>query len=217
MRGLIEPILLAVVLTNFAVLGTSRVTACVRMLAVQGALLGALSIAIERPVSAHSVALGTGTVIVKALVLPWFLRWAMREASVRREVEPAIGYMGSLLLGAVAVGLSFGVSSRLPAIGTGPTAPVDLLIPVALATLLSGLLVLITRSKAVTQVVGYLMLENGVYLFGLTLVDRISFLVEVGVLLDVFVAVFIMGIVVFHINREFDSISAENLVELRES
>jgi hydrogenase-4 component E len=93
----------------------------------------------------------------------------------------------------------------------------ELLVPVALATLLSGLLVLVTRSKAITQVVGYLMLENGVYLFGLTLVDRISFLVEIGVLLDVFVAVFIMGIVVFHINREFDSISAENLVELKES
>jgi len=199
------------------VLGISRVTACVRMLAVQGALLGVLSIAVERPLSVHSVALGTGTVIVKALVLPWFLRWAMRETSVRREVEPVIGYMGSLLLGAVAAGLSFGVANRLPAVGSGQDAPVGLLVPVALVTLLCGLLVLITRSKAVTQVVGYLMLENGVYLFGLTLVERISFLVEVGVLLDVFVAVFIMGIVVFHINREFDSISAENLVELRES
>ena len=217
MRALVEPILLAVVLTNFAVLGLSRVTACVRMLAFQGALLGLLSIAVERPVSVHSVALGTGTAIVKALVLPWFLRWAMREASVRREVEPAIGYMGSLLLGAVAAGLSFGVANRLPAVGSAPDAPVGLLVPVALVTLLCGLLVLVTRSKAVTQVVGYLMLENGVYLFGLTLVERISFLVEVGVLLDVFVAVFIMGIVVFHINREFDSISAENLVELRES
>jgi hydrogenase-4 component E len=216
-RALIEPILLTVALTNFAVLGTSRLTACVRMLAVQGALLGLLSVAVERTVSAHSVALGIGTVVVKALVLPWFLRWAMREAAVRREVEPAIGYMASLLLGAVVVGLSFGVASRLPGFDTEQGAPIGLLVPIALATLLSGLLVLVTRSKAITQVVGYLMLENGVYLFGLTLVDRISFLVEVGVLLDVFVAVFIMGIVVFHINREFDSISAENLVELKES
>ena len=217
MRALTEPILLAIALTNFAVLGTSRLTACVRMLAVQGALLGLLSVAVERPVSLHSVALGTGTIVVKALVLPWFLRWAMREAAVRREVEPVIGYMASLLLGALVVGLSFGVASRLPGFGTEQGAQVGLLVPIALATLLSGLLVLVTRSKAITQVVGYLMLENGVYLFGLTLVDRISFLVEVGVLLDVFVAVFIMGIVVFHINREFDSISAENLVELKES
>jgi hydrogenase-4 component E len=217
MRALIEPLLLAVLLTNFAVLGISRVTTCVRVLAVQGAILGMLSVAVEHPVSLHSIALGIGTLVVKALVLPWFLRWAMREASVRREVEPVIGYMASLLLGAVVTGLSFGVANRLPGIGAGQDGSVGLLVPVALATLLTGLIVLITRSKAITQVVGYLMLENGVYLFGLTLVERISFLVEVGVLLDVFVAVFIMGIVVFHINREFDSISAENLVELRES
>jgi hydrogenase-4 component E len=218
-RPLIEPILLAVALTNFAVLGTSRMTACVRMLAMQGALLGVLSIAVERPLSVHSIALGAGTVAVKALGLPWFLRWAMREAAVRREVEPVIGYMASLLLGALVVGVSFAVASRLPGMvpGQGGSAPGGLLVPIALATLLSGLLVLITRSKAITQVVGYLMLENGIYLFGLTLVGRISFLVEIGVLLDVFVAVFIMGIVVFHINREFDSISAENLVELREA
>ena len=108
------------------------------------------------------------------------------------------------------------VANRLPA-GAGESTAAELLVPVAFATLLTGLLVLISRSKAVTQVVGYLMLENGVFLFGLTLVRRIAFLVEVGVLLDVFVAVFIMGIVVFHINREFDSISAANLVELRES
>jgi hydrogenase-4 component E len=216
MHALIEPLLLAIVLTNFGVLGTSRLTACVRMLAVQGALLGVLSVAIEGSASVHSVALGAGTVLIKALVLPWFLRWAMREASVRREVEPAIGYLASLLLGAVVVGLSFAVASRLPA-GAGESTTAELLVPVAFATLLTGLLVLISRSKAITQVVGYLMLENGVFLFGLTLVRRIAFLVEVGVLLDVFVAVFIMGIVVFHINREFDSISAANLVELRES
>lgn len=216
MHALVEPLLLAVILTDFAVLGTSRLTACVRMVALQGMMLGLLSIAIEAPVSVHSAALGLGTIVVKAVVLPWFLRWAMREADVRREVEPAIGYLASLLVGAVAVGVSFAVANRLPS-GGGAGEGGTLLVPVAFATLLIGLLVLITRAKAVTQVVGYLMLENGVYLFGLTLTRRISFLVDVGVLLDLFVAVFIMGIVVFHINREFDSISAANLVELKES
>ena len=79
-----------------------------------------------------------------------------------------------------------------------------------------GLIVLITRSKALLQVVGYLMLENGVFLFGLTQAERAPFLVEVGVLLDVFVGVFIMGIVVFHINREFDSLDSTRLTELRD-
>jgi len=212
LHALTEPLLLAIVLADFAVLATSRLSACIRALAVQGALLGVLSVAIDEPLSLHAVALGAGTIAIKAVALPWFLRWAMREAAVRREVEPAIGYMASLTIGALAVGLSFAMASRLPA-ATGSGS----LVPVAFATLLVGLLVLTTRSKAITQVVGYLMLENGVYLFGLTQVRRIAFLVEVGVLLDVFVAVFIMGIVVFHINREFDSISSAKLVELRES
>ena len=107
---------------------------------------------------------------------------------------------------------SFAIAKRLPL----PGSDAQLLVPVALTTLMIGLIVLITRTKALTQVVGYIMLENGVYLFGLTQAQRVPFLVEAGVLLDVFVGVFIMGIVVFHINREFDSLSATRLTELRE-
>ena len=98
------------------------------------------------------------------------------------------------------VGDAFAVAAFLPV----REVETDLLVPVALATLMIGLIVLITRAKAITQVVGYLMLENGIYLFGLTQSERVPFLVEVGVLLDVFVGVFIMGIVVFHIDRAFD-------------
>ncbi len=207
-----ELLLVLIALTNFAVLGTSRLSACIRAIAIQGVLLGVLSLVIDDPRSAHAIVIAAGTVVIKGIVLPWFLRWAMREAAVRREVEPAIGYTASLFLGALALGGSFALAHRLPVITT-----IELLVPLAFTTLIVGLLVLITRSKAITQVVGYLMLENGVYLFGLTQLSRVPFLVEIGVLLDVFVGVFIMGIVVFHINREFDSISAANLVELRES
>jgi hydrogenase-4 component E len=207
-----ELLLLLIVLTDFAVLGSSRLSACIRAIAIQGVLLGVLSLVIDDPRSVHAMALATGTVAIKGLVLPLFLRWAMREAAVRREVEPAIGYMASLCLGSLAVGASFALANRLPVI-----SKIELLVPIAFATLIVGLLVLVTRSKAIIQVVGYLMLENGVYLFGLTQSSRVPFLVEIAVLLDVFVAVFVMGIVVFHINREFDSISAANLVELRES
>jgi hydrogenase-4 component E len=120
--------------------------------------------------------------------------------------------MASTLLGSAALVIAFGVAQALPL----HLVETDLLVPVALVTVMIGLIVLITRTKAVTQVVGYLMLENGIYLIGLTQSERVPFLVEIGVLLDVFVAVFIMGIVVFHINREFDSISATRLTELRE-
>lgn len=212
MDTLAELLLLLIVLTDFAVLGMSRLSGCIRAMAIQGVLLGALALVIDDPRTVHAMVVATGTVLIKGIALPWLLRWAMREAAVRREVEPAIGYMASLFLGAAAVGGAFALAHRLPVV-----TRVELLVPIAFATVIVGLLVLVTRSKAITQVVGYVMLENGVYLFGLTQLSRVPFLVEVGVLLDVFVGVFVMGIVVFHINREFDSISAANLVELRES
>lgn len=205
-------LLLLVVLTDFAVLGTSRLSACIRWVAVQGAILGLLPLADGGEITAHVYVLALGTVLVKALLLPGFLKWAIREAAIRREVEPLIGYMPSMLFGAAALGAAFAIASTTRAFPRH-----DLIVPVALATVMIGLIVLITRSKAISQVVGYIMLENGVYLFGLTLSRRVPFLVEAGVLLDVFVGVFVMGIVVFHINREFDSISAANLSELRES
>lgn len=205
-------VLLLVVLANFATLGTGRLSTCIRAVAVQGLLLGLLPVLVHRSWSLHLVALGAGTVAVKAVLLPRFLMWAIRETAIRREVEPRVGYVASLLLGAAALAASFAVAGRLPL----PEREAALLVPVALATVMMGFVVLTSRRKAVNQVVGYLMLENGIYLFGLTQAERVPFLVEVGVLLDIFVAVFIMGIVVFHINREFDSIDSARLTELSE-
>ena len=212
MKSLAELVLFLIVGTDFTVLASSRLSACIRAVAAQGLLLGILPLLVHSGLTVHAIALAVGTIVIKAAVLPWFLRWAIREASVRREVEPLIGYMASMLLGAAALAIAFAVATALP-LHTGET---ELLVPVALVTVMIGLIVLTSRSKAITQVVGYLMLENGIYLFGLTQSERVPFLAEVGVLLDVFVAVFIMGIVVFHINREFDSMSAANLTELHD-
>jgi hydrogenase-4 component E len=205
-------LLLLVVLSDFWVLGTTRLSSTIRAAALQGVFLAALPIALHHGISAHILALGLGTLLVKSVVLPAFLQRAIREASVRREVEPLIGFTASLCLGAVAVALSFAVAQRLPL----PESQTALLVPVALATVIVGLIVLTTRNKALTQVVGYLVLENGIYVFGLSQAERVPFLVELGVLLDVFVGVFIMGIVVFHINREFDSLSSAHLTELKD-
>jgi hydrogenase-4 component E len=212
MQTTAELLLLVVVLTDFAVLGTSRLRTCIRAVAAQGLLLGLLPLALASHLTVHVGALAAGTLLVKAVLLPWFLVWAIREAAVRREVEPVVGFIASLLLGAAALALAFAISARLPA--GGVVEP--LLVPVALATVMIGLVVLTTRRKALTQVVGYLILENGIYLFGLTQTESVPFLLEVGVLLDIFAGVFIMGIVVFHINREFDSLDSARLTELKD-
>ena len=210
MRDAAQIVLLLVVLSDLAVLGTSRLSSCIRGLAAQGLLLGLLPVLIAPHLSVHAVGLAVGTVIVKAIALPWFLAWAIREAAVRREIEPIVGFIASQLLGALAIALAFVIAARLPL----PAMQQPLLVPVSLATLIIGFIVLTTRRKALVQVVGYLILENGIYLFGLTQTESVPFLIELGVLLDVFVGVFIMGIVVFHINREFDSLDSTRLTEL---
>lgn len=212
MQPVHELLLLLVVLTDFWVLGTSRLSASIRAVALQGVLLALLPVALHPAFSLHLVVLTLGTLLVKAIVLPAFLLRAIREAAVRREVEPLIDFNVSMLIAAGLVAVAFAIGPRLPL----PEMQSEMLVPVALATVMLGLLVLTTRRKAVSQVVGYLILENGIYVFGLSQLERVPFLVEAGVLLDIFVAVFIMGIVVFHINREFDSLDSARLTELRD-
>ncbi len=201
------------VLTNFWVLGTTRLSSAIRATAIQGALLALLPIALHPGWSLHIIGLAAGTFLVKAVLLPTFLSWAIREAAVRREIEPLIGFSASLTLGAVAVALSFGIAQRIPLPESASGAPHP-----------GGALDGDGRPPgtdhpqqgAQSQVVGYLVLENGIYVFGLSQVERVPFLVELGVLLDIFVGIFIMGIVVFHINRAFDSLDSTRLTELKD-
>lgn len=204
-----ELVLILVVLASFTVLGTARLSTSVRAVALQGILLGLTPLLLFPGWSLHRVILAVGTIAIKGFVVPRFLIWAIREAAVRREVEPRLSYVPSLLLGTAILALAFALAARWPL----PVEGGDLLVAVAVTVLVHGLFVLAARRKAVSQVVGYIMMENGIYLFGLTQAERVPFLVELGVLLDVFVAVFIMGIVVFHINREFDSTGGDPLAE----
>jgi len=213
MIPLSEALLLLVLLANFAVLAASRLTFTIRATAFQGVLLGLLPLTIYPPWLVENLLLAGGTLLVKGLLLPNVLLWAMREAAVRREVEPSLGPLSSVVAGVVALGLSLALTNHLPALD--PHLP-RLLVATSLTTVLSGFIVLMTRRKAMTQVVGYLMLENGVYVFGMLLAGRVPLLVELGVLLDLLVGVFIMGLVVFHMNRELESLDSTRLSELRE-
>jgi hydrogenase-4 component E len=202
------------VLLGLGALGTSRLNACIRTVAAQGIVLGILILAIHiDELTPRLAGLAALTVALKGFVIPLLLFRSIREAGVRREVEPYVGFGASIVLGAVAVGASFALASvlELPS-----EAPSRLIAPVSLATLFIGLLLLTTRKKAITQAVGYLVLENGIFVFSLALVTAIPTLVEMGVLLDVFVGAFVMGITIHHINQEFDHIDAYKLQALHD-
>ncbi|HSA00137.1 MAG TPA: hydrogenase, partial [Candidatus Paceibacterota bacterium] len=158
-------------------------------------------------------ALALGTMALKGIVFPWLLFRALREADVEREVNPYLGYFTSLLAGVLGLAVALRLSARLPGL---PTTASPLLVPVAVFSILAGLLLIVGRRRAVSQVLGFLVLENGVYTFGVGVMREVSLLVEVAVLLDVLVAVFVMGIALFHINREFDHIDADRLSSLKD-
>lgn len=209
----ISQLLLAfIVFLSLYLLGSSSLTGCVNILAFQGMCLGLLPLTIHaQGVHPRAFLLAAGMFLLKGFVIPRVLLYAIREVKIRREVEPMIGYITSLLLGALLIGVSFVISERLP---VPPGIRSSLLIPVSLSTIMMGMLMMISRIKALTQVIGYLVFENGIYLFGLSISYEIPWLIELGVLLDVFVAVFVMGIVINHIARAFDSISTEKLTSL---
>jgi hydrogenase-4 component E len=214
MRFWLDVILVLLILTNLRLLGSSRVQACIRIVAVQAALLGVLALLADwAGLGWRVVLLTAAATALKALVLPWLLRRAVREAAVQREVEPIVGFTTSLLAGMLLLGLAIHLASRLPLPDAGSA---EMLIPAALFTILTGLFVIVGRVKAIMQVLGYLAMENGIYLFGMAFAIDEPLLVETGILLDVFVAVFVMAIMIHRINREFDHIDTDRLSALRD-
>lgn len=214
MEQLGDFLLLLVVVLGLWTVGTSRITAAVRAVALQGAALSFLPFALGHNLGIWGMVTSCAVVLgLKGVVIPLLLQRAIRQARVVHETEPFVSLHLSVLIAAALVGAAFWLGGAL--VLPWP-APNRLVVPIALATLLLGFLVIVTRRKAVTQVVGYLMLENGVFVFGQALARELPFVVELGILLDVLVGVFVMGIAIHQISREFDHIDVDALSTLRD-
>jgi hydrogenase-4 component E len=211
MAQIFDVLIILAVALNFVALGESRIRGVINAVALQGVLLGTLALFIHQ--GSDVVMLFIATVVLKGRVIPIFLVQAVRAAKIQHEIKPVVGIVSSLLLGAVGTGLAMMFAGTLPLTDEHSNM---LLVPAALSTVWTGFLMLTTRRTAIMQVLGFLILENGILLFGLLLLEAMPFLVEAGILLDLFTGVFVMGIIIQHIDREFDSISTEHLSELKE-
>lgn len=197
----------------FALLGTSRLGACIRWLSFQGILFGLV------PLFADAAGLGwragmlaAGNIALKGIGFPLLLLKLRARAGTSREVQPFVSFVMSVLFGIVALGLSVWIASELkPALRHAPFVMLDS----AIFLIVVGLFLIISRRNALMQVIGYLVLENGIFVFGVITVVGTPLLVELGVLLDAFVGVFVMGIAIYHINREFGSIDVDRLSALK--
>jgi hydrogenase-4 component E len=200
-------------LSCFALLGTSRIGACIRWLSLQGIMFGLVPLILhDDGLSLRPVLLSAGNIALKGVVFPWLLLGIRARANFTREVDPFVGYVASILFGILALGLSVWLGLQMkPALAR---APFPMLVS-SIFLILVGLFLIISRKKALMQVIGYLVLENGIFVFGVITVVGTPLLVELGVLLDAFVGVFVMGIAIFHINREFGSMDIDRLTALR--
>lgn len=203
-----EPILLAICLIDFLLLGSARFRTLIRLVAAQGLVLGLLVLTTGGLFASpwRVWALAVATAGLKGFVFPRFLHKALRELEVQREEKPPVGPSASLLVALGLFGFSLKAAARLPL----PSPLVlRLLLPAAFFTMLCGLFLITARRTALVQVLGYLVLENGVFLAGLALTREAPLSVELGILLDVFLGLFIMGLVMYHISREFDTLDTD--------
>lgn len=213
MDSLLSSLVAALLLVNLVSLGSSRIGTVVRASAVQGVLLGVLTVATHGEASTRVLVVAAGSAVLKGWLIPKILLRALDRVAIKREVEPSLGFLPSLLLGAAATGAAVIAAGALP-LAEAHFAP--LLVPASFATVATGFILITTRRKAISQVLGFVVIENGIFIFGLLLVQATPFLVEAGVLLDVFVGIFVLSIIVHHINREFASLDTRRLSLLKD-
>jgi len=199
--------------TGYLMVGQKALFTAIRLYGAQSWLLGVIAVAIalgdDRP---HLFVTATLTVVLKGLLIPWFLMRVVDRIGIRREIEPFLNVPASLLicLGLTVVG--YRVSTGFPEGAQGVTHHV---IGVGLSMLLIGLFLMVTRKKAVTQILALLTVENAVFLIALGITSGMPLVVELGISFDVLLAVLVLGILVRRIVDRFESMDVSRLSQLK--
>lgn len=207
-------ILLSVLLS----LRSNRLMALVKLMAFQGIVVSAVPMVLD---TAHGLTFNLIMffillVLVKGVLIPGMMSVAVNKVVASREIEPIIGYHASLFAGLIMIVFSVYITNQLN-LASLPASH-KLLLVTGITTMGAGLILLMARRKAITQVIGYLMMENGIYLIGTALAKEVhtQYVVEFAVLLDLLVAVLVMGIVLNDINHTFDDVDTALLGQLKD-
>ncbi len=201
-------------LLSFAMLSQRRIVTLVDLLAMQGALLGIATVVLawrtgERELYVSALL----TFGLKAVFLPWLLYRLIRRLGVYWDSEPLLNIPGTMLIGLLIVIFAFGLAQPIAALASTATRNG---IGIAVAAVLLSFLTMITRGKAMSQVVGFLSMENGLFFGAMSATYGMPMIVELGVALDVLVAMLVLGVFFFQIREQFDSIDLHNLESLKE-
>ncbi|TWF75130.1 hydrogenase-4 component E [Pseudonocardia hierapolitana] len=202
-------------LTAVLVLWRRELTVIVRVFGLQGVALSALVAALAWDESSAELAMvAVGFLVLRGAVLPWLLRRALAGAGpVQRETRPVINVATSLLAAAALTLLALAVSR--PLVDLAPT-PASRAVPIAIAVVLIGFLVLVTRRHAVSQLVGFLLMDNGITAVGFLTTSGIGLVVEIGVALDVLLVVLVLQVLTGRMREAFGDTDLDELRELHD-
>jgi hydrogenase-4 component E len=208
-------LLAALLLLNaFAMLSQRRIVGLVTLFAWQGLALGiSTAIVAYTTGQTHLYASAVLTLALKVVVLPRILFRLTRQLGVQRDVEPMINIPTTMLIGIGLVIFAFNLALPISQMAGTITRST---LGIAMATVLLAFLMMITRAKAIPQVIGFLSMENGLFLAATSATYGMPMVVELGVALDVLVGVFILGIFFFHIRETFDSLDLKHMEKLKE-
>jgi hydrogenase-4 component E len=202
-------------LISFAMLAQRRIVNLVNLLAVQGGVLLAATLLLAwRTHQNHLYLSAALTLALKVVLLPLILQRLIRRLEVYWDTEPLLNVTGTMLAGVLVVIFAFGLAQPISALASTATRNS---IGIAVAVVLLSFVTMITRRKAMSQVVGFLSMENGLFFGAMSTTYGMPMIVEFGVALDVLVAVLVLGIFFFQIREQFDSLDLHHLESLKES
>jgi hydrogenase-4 component E len=201
-------------LISFAMLSQRRTRRLIALFAWQGAILFLSTTLVAYSAGLHHLYFSAAlTLVLKVGLLPWILLQLIRRLEAQWDTEPLINVPTTMLIGVGLVIFAFGLAQPISALATTITRNT---LGIALAVILLAFMMMITRRKAVTQVVGFLAMENGLFFAATSATYGMPMVVELGIALDVLVGVFILGIFFFQIREQFESLDLRHLEALKE-
>lgn len=203
-----------ILLTSFGLLVQRRMYGLLHLFAWQGLFLSLSTAIVGFVAGAHHLYISSIlTLVLKVVLLPYILHILIQRLEIHKEVETVVNVPTTMLMGIALVIFSYHLTSPIREISHLVTRST---LAVALATVMLGLLMMITRRHAVTQIIGFLAMENGLFFAATSATYGMPLVVELGVALDILIAAFIFGIFFFHIRTTFDSLDVDQMAKLKE-
>ncbi len=208
---LVQLLIALIMVSTFLILGSTRLYSCVRAFGIQSFLLACVAGIVAYSTDKVDIYIVSFlTLVIKAIVIPYIFIYIIREIKVKREVELYVNISPSLVVGGLLVVISYYLIRSINVISE--LSSLSLSASVSLVSI--GLFVMISRKKAIMQMLGILIMENGLFLGAISLTYGMPLLVELGIFFDVLIGVLIMGIIIFRINKTFESIDTDMLKTL---